>query len=148
MASLVQYGALVSEVSARRYACLPKHLDEQGLQVVGQPIAHWVSVHHCEEDILCRNNGSLWHGHYGYWQLSAALVKNVLPTCTIEVWAAHVLIYNDFRLVNLLLCDNHALQIAFDEVLQAKKAYLAKLATTRFKVGIDVRGVGWILPIV
>mmetsp|Transcript_20044 Transcript_20044/g.60920 ORF Transcript_20044/g.60920 Transcript_20044/m.60920 type:complete len:220 (+) Transcript_20044:1084-1743(+) len=124
------------------------HLHEQRLKIIGEPVASRICVHHGEEHVFHRHNGTLWHRLDRNRQLAPTLLENVLPSRTIEVLSAHVRVDERLCLIDFLLCHNYTLQIPLDKILQAKEADILEFSAAALKVRVDVLRVWWILAVV
>ena len=60
------------------------NLNKEGLEVVAQPVAVRVRVHHSEKDIPGLDSGTFWYSTDGNRQFSAVFAEDVFPTLPVE----------------------------------------------------------------
>jgi hypothetical protein len=99
-----------------------------------------------------RNDCALRDGPDAEWQAALMIIADVLPASLIEeIWIAKVLREEILGLLHIGWIDNSTVfradKVLLEDVLQAVEDDLLPLTSSRFEIGVDLGGAGWILAV-
>ena len=109
-------------------------LDQEGLQVVGDPAAVRVSVLHSEENVPGGDQAPLWHGSYPDGEPAAVTRHDQLPAGPVEDVTPEMLSEQEVGLIDHLLGHHHPGQVLPQYDLQTEEQSLLPFPTTALEV--------------
>src|ERR1051325_356478 len=115
------------------------NLHEQRLEEIGEPETLRVGILNRHHHIGNGNGCSFGNRFNADRQFSAMLFQNVFPSFFIEQGGtSKMLRIQGFGLFDLFRSNDSALQITFEQVLQAEKYHLVEFTSPGFKIRIDL----------